>query len=613
MKFKKYDYLIYVLFPMLVMAFLAMYPQLTLLKNKGIEWQGSNFTSKGDETAYLAYTNALINGRPRKNDPFLGFDDSPEFPQKESLYSIQFIPPYVISIPARVLGLSTPTASILVNFLVAFLSPLAIFGLIYSITKDKIVASVGAIVVPCLGTAVVLQGVLGRRMIGSILIEFFGFLSNYQPAVAFPVFFLFCFLVWRLFTTIDRKKYILYSIASGFVLSILIFSYFYLWTTAVAWLGCISLLWLILRKSERCQTMIKGGIVGLMGIAALIPYFLMLSNRSTNTDDIQILIRSRVPNLTGITEILGFVVIVVLFYFIWKGFLEWSSSEVLFTLSLALTPFVLFNQQVITGQSLQPVHYEIFIANYLILLAFVLLIWLCFKSFNGDKTRLVFRGGLFCLALLAIAWGFHESSVYTQRNIKPAMKRDDVLAALKYIDQLEKMNPRPSEGKQKYATVFSTEWTVIELIPVVTSCRPLWNLHSSSAGGLNRLEEKELFYRFGYYSDIDKEELRKAIEENHFLMVVPIFGFAKVVPRLGKGDERITPQEEDLEVNKYANFIMKFDNSNASSPKLDYAVFPKVPEPTFQNLDLWYDRDEGKNFGDYIVFKLTSKQKTSKF
>src|SRR5262245_3534210 len=86
----------------------TLYPQFKLLYNRGEEWQGHYAYNDIDEVAYASYVRALIDGRPRKNDPYTGRDDSPETPQPESLFSIQFAAPYTVAIPARVFGIGAP-------------------------------------------------------------------------------------------------------------------------------------------------------------------------------------------------------------------------------------------------------------------------------------------------------------------------------------------------------------------------------------------------------------------------------------------------------------------------------------------------------------------------
>jgi hypothetical protein len=86
----------------LALAFITSIPQLYLCYERGQKWNGSFATFDMDELAYSAYANALADGRPRRNDPYNGKDNQ-DF---ESLFSIQFLPPYVLSSVARILNVS---------------------------------------------------------------------------------------------------------------------------------------------------------------------------------------------------------------------------------------------------------------------------------------------------------------------------------------------------------------------------------------------------------------------------------------------------------------------------------------------------------------------------
>ena len=94
----------------LFLALFSLYPQFKMIYLRGADWQGHYAYNDIDEVAYAAYLKALIDGRPRKNDPYTGRDDAPDDPQEESLFSIQFIGPYSIAIPARLLGIGAPWA-----------------------------------------------------------------------------------------------------------------------------------------------------------------------------------------------------------------------------------------------------------------------------------------------------------------------------------------------------------------------------------------------------------------------------------------------------------------------------------------------------------------------
>ncbi len=61
----------------LAMILLSLFPQFYLWYQRGSQWNGSQAFFYTDEAAYAAYINALIDGRPRRNDPYSGRDDNP--------------------------------------------------------------------------------------------------------------------------------------------------------------------------------------------------------------------------------------------------------------------------------------------------------------------------------------------------------------------------------------------------------------------------------------------------------------------------------------------------------------------------------------------------------
>lgn len=590
----------YAAVPTIVVLLLAIFPQLNIWMVKGSDWNGAFVVSNYDEVAYSAYVHSLIEGRPRTNDPFIGRDDV----ETESLYSIQFVPAYSLAIPARVLGLSASSVFVILNFLIPIFSTLAIFFLIRAVTGNDLVSAVGVTAVLCLGTAVAFQGELQHRILGNYLCDFFPFLRRYQPGFAFPLFFFFCLLVWKMLTGERRSRTLAYSIAAGAVLAILVFSYFFLWTAAVAWLGCLALLWLMFRKEDRRSTIIRVGVVGVFWLATVVPYFLMLANRPQNMDDTQLLSLTRLPNLFALPEVIGFVVIVVVAVLVGKGKLSLRSPDVLFILSLAITPFVLFNQQVVTGRSLQPVHYEIFVANYLNMIALVLLAWVGGKAFFGESAAAKLKRPLLYFGLAVLAWGFIESSATATRNAAYESLRDDAMPALNYLGNQES-SQLPASGR--YPTVISTNLMVADYIPTVTSYRSLWNPHTNSAGGVNLAENKELFYRYLYYSGFDEKDVAKALDEGLFEVKAAFFGGGRALSELEKGAAPITLAEVEAELKNYAKFRAEFTRAKAVDPELSYIIVPTKAEPKFEKLDRWYQRDEGKEFGLFKVYKLTLK------
>src|SRR6266702_1073965 len=129
----------------LAMLVLSLIPQLHLRVVRGRVWNGAYVSPQGDEPLYSAYVNALIDGRTRKNDPYAAKDSTPASPLPESTFSIQFIPPYVISFLARTFGASAATAMIAVLGAAGLLATLSVFWLLNSMVGDARIAAAGTL------------------------------------------------------------------------------------------------------------------------------------------------------------------------------------------------------------------------------------------------------------------------------------------------------------------------------------------------------------------------------------------------------------------------------------------------------------------------------------
>jgi hypothetical protein len=589
----------FALVPVLAIVILAMYPQIVLWVEQGSDWKGSFFVSNDDEVAYAAYINSLLEGKPRKNDPFLATQDSPGHPHSESLYSIQFIPAYSIALPARLLGLSSLSTFIILMFLIAIAATLAIFKLLYDITSDGPLAAAGVLTVLCFGAVAGFDGEVKMWLHNQILVDFFPFLRRYQPGFAFPIFFVFCGAVWRSLTDDDAKKRIIYSVASGVVFAILVFSYFYLWTAAAAWFACLALIYLVLRKTSRPDVLKTAGIIAAIGIPVLIPYAIMLSRRSVNLDNVQLLRNSHAPDFAWTSLIIGVIVAAAIIACIKTG-IAGLTHRTLFALSFALAPILLFNQQVITGHSLQPVHYELFISNYIVLVAFVLLLSLIFRHLAKGAERPSFRWALLLLAMFATGWGTWEAVGSSDRKIEFSVLRDETVNPIEYIKE-------QTAGAEGPIVVYSNNFVATGFVSTIAPFRALWNPHTSSASGVTIAENKRLFMLYMYYSGYEEGGVVKALRGGLFEAKAALFGSERALPALGNDKRPITDEEILAEGRAYKEFANNFSREHASNPTLSYILFPLGGEPDYTHIDKWYKREDPKIVGPYKIFKVTLK------
>jgi hypothetical protein len=598
------------IFAALAVTLVALYPQFRLQLARGRDWNGSYAFFSQDEIAYSAYVNALIEGRPRLNDPYTGRDDAPDAPQHESLFSIQFAPAYAIAIPARIFGLSAPTSFIALTGLVVFVSTLALFWLLWMTTNDERVASAGALVVLCLGTFAILYAPL-RMLFGldtTYTYEYFPFLRRYVPAVAFPFFFVFCALVWRALTSQDTRARLIASLLAGVSFAFLVFSYFYMWTAAAAWLGCFALLWLIARAGERTIAIKVFGVVVTLVIIALVPYFTLLQNRAPTMDSVQLLAISHAPDFSRSSIKLGLIVCAVLAYSAWRGRINWRTRAVVLTASFALTPLLVFNQQIITGRSLQPLHYELYLAKYLALLALVITIALLRQ--RRERTQPIVTGRILaCVIVVALGWGMIETAVETERHAWANLDRDEALIVARRLTELARDSTTHTPDNQQVVLYFNLDHA--DISPVVAPQPVLWAPHTPAFSGVTTEENRQRLYQYLYYTNEDLWNIDEArfdsLDYRKNYLIHSLIEWGHNDPAWTVNWKQITPEDVRAALDGYRSYAASFSREQAANPALSYVV--TEGEADFKNLDRWYERDAGEPLGRFTLYRVRIRQK----
>jgi len=610
------------------MTLLALLPQAHLWYMRGGDWHGAYASFDGDETAYAAYLAALIEGRPRLNDPYAGLDHSTAAPLAESLFSIQFIPAYALALPARALGLKASTVFIALSPLVAFASALALFRLLAPVIPDARLAACGAIIILCLGALA-----SGRPSLAPLLRlgashTYLSFLRRYLPALPFPLLFIFCALVWRALAQTSRRAVMSYAVAAGATFALLVYSYFYLWTTAAAWLACLALLWLAARRGDNKTHAAKVFLTtGALACASLVPYAALLARRAATMDKVQVLEFTRAPDLFRAPEMIAFVALVVLGAAVWRRRLEGRDAAVLFVASFALAPFVVFNQQLVTGRSLQPVHYADYVLNYLALAALTSAFALfcarpAYESDRATRGRPPEAGGrqsaswgfparvFLCVALAAYVWAAFELVATTRRFAPVNRARDEQagvaarLAEMARADAGEPMRHGAGAPTLARPVVLATSFMLADnLVIDAPRAAVLWSPHMHVYSGLTADEHKERMYQLFYYTGVRPENLRAFLEANP-LLIYRLFGAERALPHLTTEYAPPTAREFEREQDVYTAYVAAFTRAQAARPALSYVITSPERPHDLSGLDRWYERDAGERVGVYTIQRV---------
>lgn len=594
----------------LFLAIFCTYPQFKMWYERGGEWNGHYAYNDIDEVAYASYVRALIDGRPRKNDPYTGRDDSPESPQPESLFSIQFAAPYTIAIPARILGFGTPWAMVLAGAIAGFLSAFAVFWFIGRVTGDSWFAMAAALAVFCFGTLAAGEGAISEILFDGFSYPYFPGFRRYIPAMAFPAFFAFVGLVWKIISDKDHSvertgsfggvgssQLITIAIAA-LCFAYTVFSYFYVWTTAAAFLGCVCVVWLAERPEGWKQDIKQLGLLGGLCIAALIPYAYLLSQRTATMDNVQLLVHTRIPDLLRFPEYVSFAVLLILIAGLATKLINIKERIVLFALALALVPFVVFNQQIITGRSLQPIHYQVFIGNYVSVLALIVAVAALLRSRSAEAGRTI-RSICAGTALAAVIWGFVECH-YTVRVLDWAnAQRDAGLPVAQRLEELARTIPDANR-----TTVLSYDGIFADDMPTVAPQNIVWARHQHVFAGLSWEESKRRYYLQLYYQGIDGKGLDYLLK-NDFVSMIALFGWGRHTDRLSSEAKPLTYAEIAEEVRSYERFISAFSIQEASDPLISYVVIKNDDNTDRSNLERWYVLDQIEDIGDFRLLRAT--------
>jgi hypothetical protein len=577
---------------------ISLLPQVNFWRFRGHNWHGAFQSYHPDETQYAAYVNSLIDGRPRRNDPYFGRSDQ-SLP--ESFLSIQFIPAYSLAVPARLLGLSTMTMFIVLVPIAAFASVLALFWLIRQVSNDGRVAAAGALFVLSMGGLVRGQWLL--KKLGGLETSyiFLPFLRRYQPGFSFPLFFLFCGLVWMLLRARNRRAVLGIMISAALTFSVLVFSYYFVWTAAAAWMfGLVCMLPIVRGENWLRDLRRLGQLSGLMGLP-LIAYVYLLTHVAPSADAQQALRYTHAPDLLRPPAMLCLLLLLILMLMFRRAHKSQPAHPLLLALSFAVAPLIMFNQQVVTGRSLQPIHYEEFIANYVSLVALVLtsiLLWARMKQ-NKKIPALL----LILIAVISVARASQEAWRGARRLTLSTSMDESRPAALR-LAQIDRSSVGGSNKQSHLVLVLGpASARVMDVLPITAPQSVLWAPHAFGFSGLTPDEDRRRFYQLLYYSNVDLQTLRANTLEGIYFRLES-FGWERVIPGLSATWRPITDAEQESALADYQKFVDRFDHTLAVEPQLDFLIVAANSPTDFSRIDRWYERDAGEQVGEYVIYRV---------
>jgi len=327
----------------------------------------------------------------------------------------------------------------------------------------------------------------------------------------------------------------------------------------------------------------------------------LLSKRSTTMDDVQLLVLTRAPDLWRVPEYISVVCIVLIALGIATKLIGIRERSTLFTLATSLVPLIVFNQQIITGRSLQPIHCQVFIGNYVAGLALMLTIGILLRrllALEGFGVRLASA----VLVIAAIFWGLIECH-YTVRVLDEAnVARDEAYPVALRLEQLAGDDPNRFQQ-----TVLAFDSLIADDLPSIAPQNVLWARHQHVFAGLSWQQNKERYYRYLYFSNVDPDGLDHLLRTD-FVSQIALFGWGRHTDRLSHDAKTLTYGEIAAEVQNYAHFLDSFDLATAVDQLLSYVVVNDEHDTDLSVVDQWYERYDGETIGKYTLYRVRPRQ-----
>jgi hypothetical protein len=309
------------------------------------------------------------------------------------------------------------------------------------------------------------------------------------------------------------------------------------------------------------------------------------------------------PDLFRLPEIAVLVVLALLGFGVWRGVFRGRDPVILITAAFALSVLTVFNQQVITGRSLQPIHYQWFIANYCTLTAIVLTTALWWSS---GRARGLTRKGLALIAGAALLFAFGEVWLAASVSFDYNRQIDESIPATNRLVELAQVDGPSSSDSPR--TVLMADLRLADRLPTDAPQSVLWAPRMLVFPGVSETENHERFFSQLYYLGYDDKKFWAELDHADWNFLTGMFAYYRLSPAVSGAEAPLTREELRVQVASYVDYVHSFNHDRAVAPTLSYLIVHAASQPDYGNLDRWYQRDAGERIGNFVLYRLKLRE-----
>ena len=568
-----------ILFAFLV-GIIVSFPQIYFTYDHRDQYQGIYSSPTDNEVGYLARIQEVRDGHPGLGNP-IGRDG------KEDPYTQSPLGEILIAYLGKIFFLDLNNTILLARFLFAFLGFLAVYGLIFLLLREKLTA-ISAATAVLLAKSLLARGSLIALLKGGTPALFLDHYRPVQPMVSWLFFFGFLLFFWLF---LERKRWF-FGVISALILGLSFYVYPYTWSFLYAFCGALCLIFIFQKKWPDVKRII---LVTLGGFFVAIPYFLNVYRSALHPYFTEVtrrygLIETREP-------ILGFLVPGMFILFLLFFPKKWR-ERFIFCLALFIAPFIVLNQQLITGKDFHSGHYHWFVHQPLAIIFLVVMV-LYQARFWQEKLKLFKNVNISKI----LAYFIIGASLYVGIVIQTAFYKDSeklILSYQRYGPIVEWFNAHA----QKDEVILAEANTRLADILVIYT--PLNSFYTSLSciylSGSNEriLSGLFLFYRLDGLRGEDAQNLFFQKQERYALSK-NVFG---IYYRDMLGDPTALPDQiMHSFVQKYKDFLLIPLNVFLKNNDVKYVVWDTQSFPKWQ-LDQYDFLDKVYETGDFKIYQI---------
>jgi len=552
----------------LIAGIIVAFPQFYLRYDNQAVYQGIEEIGTEDEIAWLSRVREVYDGHPLLNNPYLKEG-------KNDPYLYQPLGSNIIASLGKLFTLDINNAILLSRFLFPFLVFLLVYGFVLLFTKQKITALATSSFF-MLGNCLFARKAIFQILQGdSPSATYLNYTRPVNPLMTHFFFFGFLLCFWLFL----EKKQWRWGILSTLILGLSFYDYFYTWTFLFAFLGA-SIAIFILRK--RWHDAKRIGLVLSGALLIALPFFLNLYRATLHPNYAEVSQRFIVE---GKGIVLGLAVPLLLVMFL-LCFPRKQKEQYFFGLALVIAPFIVLNQQLITGKILMTDHYHWYFHLPLAMIFLLMISFFWISKLNRPMLQRIF-------AILIIV-----SSILTSllvQNNSYAKNKDRIADSQKYGPVMEWL----SQNAPKDEVVFANEETS-HLVVIYTPLNVFYHAvaRMTLAATTERLENTIfLYYRLdGLAQDKITDVFFKDREKiSHLVYGMYYRGDREMPDELLLGIMQKCQDSFSLSTNDFFREMM-------DKYQVSYLVWDKKQNPQWQ-LDQYLFLEKVTEIGDFSIYK----------